>query len=152
MIFDSVISDTIVIGIQFYLPACRTWWRRWRCPGCHNWHTVQVFKVNVIIVRFRFWIPIRGQCQLLSAIPERNQEDKILGVVISRVMKIDMVNSVTLENSMNQLLKSAMIMECNLLLEMCLAVFRRVIWKIWFLHGKKTWHNQRHCWELIARI
>ena len=77
--------------MQIHLPACGTWWRRWRCPGCHNWHTVQVFKVNVIIVRFRFWIPIRGQCQLLSAIPERKQEDKMLGLVFR---KFDMSKSI----------------------------------------------------------
>ena len=69
-------------------------------------------------------------------------------MVISRVLKIDTVTS---ENSMNQLLKSAMIMECKLLLEIsseksfgksgpCLEKTNII---------KDTLDNEEYCWELI---
>ena len=70
-----------------------------------------------------------GELQVPSCSGEKESEP-VLRVVIKQSAE-NFYGKFAKENSMNQLWKISMMMECVVLLEMCLVQFKKVVTKIW---------------------
>ena len=75
--------------LSFGIASIGTCWRgrRWS-SSCHDGYAVQVFKIDIFVIRFGFRIAIWGQCQLFCTVPEKNNKKVCQTWVLIRIEKI----------------------------------------------------------------